>query len=184
MKHARLTLVSAEDYLALERSGEGRHEFVAGQVFAMVGAREDHNTIALNTAFLLRELWRGKPCRVFASDVKLQVEPADAYYYPDVFVTCDPRDTDPYIKRFPLLVVEVLSPHTEGIDRREKLRNYRLLETLKEYAIVAVDERKVEVYRLEPGAEWHCYTFDGADTVELASVGAAVPLNDIYEGVR
>jgi Uma2 family endonuclease len=149
----------------------------------MVGARDSHNTIALNIAFRLRESLRGRGCSVFVSDVKVRVERADAYYYPDVFVTCDPRDADPYVKHYPVLVVEVLLPRTEGVDRREKLRNYRLLETLKEYVIVSVDERRVEIYRLEPGAEWHGYTFSGEEAADLASVGVKLSLNEIYEGV-
>jgi Uma2 family endonuclease len=117
------------------------------------------------------------------SDLKLRIDRADAYYYPDVFVTCDSRDTDPYVKKYPVLVVEVLSPSTEGVDRREKLRNYRFIETLKEYVIVSADERKVEVYRLEPGAEWHAYTFSGSELVELCSVGVTMPMDVAYEDV-
>jgi Uma2 family endonuclease len=183
MDHARLTLVSAADYLAMDQGGDARHEFVAGQVFAMVGARDSHNTVALNIASRLRESLRSGPCKVFMSDVKLRVDLADAYYYPDIFVTCDPRDSDPYVKQFPALVIEVLSPRTEGVDRREKLRNYRLLETLKEYGIVSVEERKVEIYRLEPGAEWHHYAYSDAEVAELQSVDVKLPLVDVYEGV-
>jgi Uma2 family endonuclease len=183
MEHARLTLVSAEDYLVMDRAGDARHEFVAGQVFAMVGARDIHNTVALNIASGLHPALRGGPCRVYMSDVKLRVERADAYYYPDVFVTCDARDTDPYVKRHAVLVVEVLSPNTEGVDRREKLRNYRLIESLKEYVMVSIDERRVEVCRLEPGAEWHRYTYGAAETVELASVNVNLPLDAVYERV-
>ena len=86
--------------------------------------------------------------------MKIRVEAADAFYYPDVFVTCDPRDTEPYFKRFPCLIVEVLSPSTEAVDRREKLRHYRMLETLKEYMLVSIEERKVEIFRRELTGEW------------------------------
>jgi Uma2 family endonuclease len=110
MKGARLTYLSAEDYLALEQTSDIKHEYVAGQVFAMVGARDTHNTVALNIASRLMERLRGGPCCVFISDVKLRVEAADAFYYPDVFVTCDPRNIEPYFKRYPSVIVEVLSP--------------------------------------------------------------------------
>jgi len=183
MEHARLTFVSATDYLAMERAARVRHEFVGGQVFAKIGARDTHNTIALNIACSLKKALGVGPGRVFMSDVKLRVERADAYYYPDVFVTCEPRDTDPYVKRFPVLVIEVLSPHTEGVDRRDKLRNYRLLDTMIEYVLVAGDERRVEVYRLEPGAEWHQYVYGASETIDLVSLRARLPLDSIYEGV-
>jgi len=181
--HARLTLVSAADYLVMEQGGDTSHEFVAGQIFARVGARDSHNTVALNIASRLRDSLRGGPCRVFMSDVKLRVDLADAYYYPDVFVTCDPRDTDPYVMQFPMLVVEVLSPRTVGVDRREKLRNYRMLDTLKEYCIVSVEERKVEVYRLEPGSEWHHYVFGGTEHAEFRSIGVEISLAEVFDGV-
>lgn len=183
MEHVRLTSVSASDYLAVEHAGGARHEFVAGHVFTREGARDVHNTIALNVALHLRKTLRSESHRVFMSEIVLHVAGADAYYYPDVFVTCDARDTDPYIKRYPTLVIEVLSPRTEGVDRREKLRNYRMLETLKEYAIIAVDEARVEIYRLEPGSEWHHYVYGSDEIVELSSVNIKLPLGEIYEGV-
>ena len=88
--------ISPEDYLAGEALSPIRHEYVAGEVFTMAGATEEHATIALNLAALLRAQVRGGPCRVYIADMKLRVEAADAFFYPDVFVTCDPRDaTEP-----------------------------------------------------------------------------------------
>ena len=112
--------ISHQEYLAGEQCSNIRHEYLAGQVFAMAGAGEKHNRISLNIAFHLRAAARGKPCGVFISDMKLRVEPSDAYYYPDVMVTCDPTDNESLYKRSPCLIVEVLSPTTESIDRREK----------------------------------------------------------------
>ena len=182
MEHARLSLMSASDYLEMEQASDVRHEFVAGQVFAMVGVRDSHNIVALNISFALQTQVRGR-CNVFMSDVKLRIDAADAYYYPDVFVTCDQRDTDPYVKRHASLVVEVLSPRTEGIDRREKLRNYRLIESLSEYVIVSIEDRCVELYRREAGAEWHLYRYGVQESMELRSVGAQLALSEVFEGV-
>lgn len=182
MEHARLSFVSASHYLAMEQLSDVRHEYWAGEVFALEGVRDSHNVVAMNIAFALRTQVRGR-CNVFMSDVKLRIDAADAYYYPDVFVTCDPRDTDPYVKRHASLVVEVLSPRTEGIDRREKLRNYRLIESLSEYAIVSIEDRCVELYRREAGAEWHLYRYGAHESMELRSVGAHLALADVFEGV-
>jgi Uma2 family endonuclease len=172
-----------EDYLAFEQASDFRHEFVAGQIFAMVGARDAHTQVAGNLYARLRQHLRGSGCRVFISDMKLRVEPADAFYYPDVFVTCDPRDTEPYYKRYPSLVIEVLSPTTEGVDRREKLRNYRMLETLREYVLVSLDERRLEIFRREPTGDWTVDTLAEDEPVELASVGLTLPMAEIYEDV-
>lgn len=181
MKHVRLCFVSVEDYLSFEQASDARHEYVAGQILAMVGTRDDHNTVALNIASLLRDHLRGGPCKAYISDMKVRVEAADAFYYPDVFVTCDPRDTEPYFKRYPSLIVEVLSPSTEGVDRREKLRNYRMLETLKEYVLVGLEERKIEIFRRELTGEWGADTLTEDDPVELKSVGLSLSFAEVYE---
>jgi Uma2 family endonuclease len=181
MKHASLPLLSVDDYLALERRSEVKHEYVGGQIFAMVGVRDVHNTVALNIASRLRDGLRGGPCRVYIADMKVRVDPADTLYYPDVFVTCDGRDTEPYFKRHPILVVEVLSPATETVDRREKLRNYRLLDTLQEYVLVSLDRRQVEIYRREGPGEWGVDTLNPGDAVALASLGLTLSFDDIYE---
>ena len=119
--------LTAVDYLAGEQDSDIRHEYVDGEVYAMAVAVESHNLIAGNVFARLRNLVRGGPCRVFISDMKLQGAAWDAFYYPDVMVVCDPSDTQTHFKRSPSLVVEVLSPATESIDRREKMLAYRTL---------------------------------------------------------
>ncbi|MDO8350788.1 MAG: Uma2 family endonuclease, partial [Gallionella sp.] len=137
-----------------ELSSEIRHEYVDGEVYAMAGAGEAHNLIALNIASKLREFVRGGPCRVFISDMKLHVKTWKAYYYPDVMVTCDPADSQSHFKELPSLIVEVLSPSTESTDRREKMLAYRTLASLREYVLVAADKRQVEIYRRDEQDEW------------------------------
>jgi Uma2 family endonuclease len=183
MKTARLSSLSAEDYLALERASELRHEYVAGQVFAMGGGRDSHNQVAGNFYLRLRDRLRGGPCRVFFADVKLRIEAADAFYYPDVFVTCDRRDTEPYCKRHAVLVVEVLSASTEAVDRREKLRHYRMLESLREYVLASPEEKTVEIYRREATGDWLTLSLGAGDVVELASVGVRLAMAEIFEDV-
>ncbi len=117
------------------------------------------------------------------SDVKVRVEEADAFYYPDVFVTCDPRDTDPYIKRYPCLVLEVLSPSTEGIDRREKLLNYRKLQSLREYVLIGSEQRLIEIYRLDGEGSWTVATLEGDEGLELNSLCIEIPAAEIYQAI-
>ena len=107
---ARVHSITADDYLAGEIHSPIRHEYVAGEVFAMAGATEEHATIAGNLFALLRNQVRGGPCRVYIADMKLRVEAADAFFYPDVFVNCDARDVaEPLSRRHPSLLCEVLS---------------------------------------------------------------------------
>jgi Uma2 family endonuclease len=117
--------------------------------------------------------------------MKVRVEAADVFYYPDVLVTCDPADRQPYYKERPSLVVEVLSDTTEGTDRREKFLAYELLESLREYALVHQSRREVELFRRETReSAWVRSTHAGEDEVSFRSVGVFLPLTEIYQGLN
>src|SRR5919197_6022526 len=135
--------MSMGDFLRLEGASPPRHEYVAGEVYALSGATRRHNRIAGNIFARLWTAARGGPCRVYMSDVKLHVA-RDVIYYPDVMVACGPEGNDPLIEHAPCLVVEVISPSTEMIDRREKAMVYKGIASLKAYLIVHQDCRRVE----------------------------------------
>src|SRR5437868_2961432 len=139
---AKTGALGVDDYLSGERVSDIRHEYLAGTLYAMAGASEEHSTIALNLASALRSHLRGGLGRVFIVDMKvrLQIGRDNVFYYPDVLVTCDARDTDRYFTRYPKVLIEVLSPDTERIDRREKFLSYTGIETLAEYVLVAQDK--------------------------------------------
>lgn len=182
---ARRALLSEAEYLALEEQSQVRHEFVDGQVYAMAGGTQRHNCITLNVASGLLSALRGRPCRVFMSDVKLKVAHDSAYYYPDVMVACGAAERiagDEKSLSDPVLVVEVLSPGTESTDRREKLAAYRRLPSLKEYVLVNQDSQQVEIYRRVGDVGWVYLGFEAGETVELKSVGLSVPIAEWYEG--
>ena len=111
--------LTADDYLRWEADQPEKHEYVRGKTFAMGGASRRHVTISLNVASALDEALDGTPSRAYIADMKVQATEDEAYFYPDVLVTCDPADhRADQIMRAPKLIVEVLSPSTEGIDRR------------------------------------------------------------------
>lgn len=129
--------MSPEDYLTGEETSRVKNDYVAGEVFAIPGAGEAHVTVAGNLFILLRNHVRGGPCRVYISDMKVRVEKADAYYSPDVFITCDPADgRENLFKCNPTLVVEVLSEFTAAFDQGAKFAHYRQLESLQEYVLI------------------------------------------------
>jgi len=177
--------MSEEDYLADEPGSEIKHEFVAGQVYAMAGASERHNTIALNMALHLKAISRGSSCRVFISDMLLHVPANGAYYYPDVMLVCDPADTESRFKSSPCLLIEVLSDSTEMIDRREKLLGYRKIPSLQHYLLVAQDQRRVECYSRHPEGSWRHQLIEGEGELSLIceSLTLNLTLADIYEDV-
>lgn len=178
--HAHPRPLSPEEYLESEPAAAVRREYLAGQLYAMAGSSDRHNTIALNIAAELRARLKGGPCRVFITDMKILVRAAETFYYPDVFVTCDPADREPLYKEHPKVVFEVLSPTTEATDRREKLLVYRQLPSLDEYVLVSQDRRRVEVFRRAGG--WLPEVLVGEDVLRLESLGVELGLGEVYAG--
>jgi Uma2 family endonuclease len=180
-----IKFLTVEEYLKAEESSNIRHEYVDGEIFAMAGASEEHNLIAGNIYALLRPHLRGTPCRAFVSDMKLKVnvQNADIFYYPDLLVTCEPNDKERYFKTRPTLIVEVLSNSTKTTDKREKRMNYQSIESLREYVLVYQDEIKVEVYRKDDQGSWLLELLGKDDKLHLNSIDLTLTMADIYEDV-
>jgi Uma2 family endonuclease len=178
---------SAADFLAWDATQTTRHEFVRGEVFAMAGAGERHVTVAGNVYVALRQHLAGSPCRTFITDMKLRVEAADAFFYPDVMVTCSARDAgDPLVKREPVLLVEVLSPATAAFDRGDKFAAYRSLDSLREVLLVDPDLRRCDLFRrqaVDGGEAWVLHPSAPGEGVELVSVGLAVTADALWAEV-
>lgn len=177
--------ISVDDYLRGEEVAEWRHEYVDGAVRAMAGEKVGHNEIAGNLYMRLREhTKRGAKCRTFMENVKVYPLSGglNLFYYPDVMVTCDPRDTDDRYRRFPTVLIEVSSPSTEDKDRGEKLLAYLQNETLQEYLIVQSERPEAAMYRRS--AEWKREDFRGFEAeVEFRSLELKLTLAEIYSGV-
>lgn len=174
--------MSEADYLAAEDKAAGKSEYVAGEVYAMAGASERHNRIALNIAFHLRAATRGHACRAFMADMKLRVAAHHAYYYPDAMLVCDPADDHPLYKTAPCFVAEVLSPSTAAIDQREKWLHYRSIASLR-YYLMADSDRAAARLLLRDAEAWREQTLGAEDRVAIDCNGAALALSlaDIYE---
>lgn len=176
--------ISVAEYLDSEKDSPVRHEYVDGQLYAMAGASDRHNRIALNLASRLDGHLNGGPCEVFIADMKVIVDPA-VYYYPDVVVTCDPPGGDPYMRTQPHLLIEVVSPSTERTDRHEKSFAYRRVPSLQEYVLVLQDRMQVEVYRRQSSDEWTREIFtQPEELVHFASVGLTLRVSAMYRNVR
>ena len=181
---ASQSLFSVEDYLKYEADGRVRHEYVAGEIFAMTGASVAHNLIAGNIFTAFSNHLRGGACRAFMSDFKIRLKNnmEDIFYYPDVMVACGREGIEKYYLSNPKLIVEVLSPTTEAIDRREKSLHYRQIPTLEEYVLVAQEGYEVTLYRRSE--EWAFTALRSLEaTAEFVSIGLSLPLAWIYEGV-
>jgi Uma2 family endonuclease len=176
-----------EEYLSLERAAEYKSEYVDGEIVAMSGASERHVSIVTNLVLALGSRLKGGPCKVYSTDLRLRVGPSRMYTYPDLIVVCgerrfadDQRDT----LLNPTLLVEVLSPSTEGYDLGKKFEYYRLVDSLAEYVTVAQDRAHVEHHVRQPDNRWLLEEAGRLDeTLHLPSIGCDLPLSEVYDGI-
>lgn len=176
----QITSISEEDYLEGEKTCTLRHEYVDGHVYAMAGAHANHNSIVINIASEFRNHLKGKPCRAYASDMKVRIANGSKYYYPDVLVNC-PAITG-YFTETPTLIVEVLSESTRRIDETEKRLAYMQIATLEEYVLIAQDFVQIEVIRKSDG--WKSTKYFLGDEVTFDSLGLTLAVAEIYDGVE
>ena len=182
------THLTPEEYLAIERKAECKSEYFNGEMFAMSGASERHVSIVANLTYLLVGQLRGRPCKAYASDMRVRVSPTGLYTYPDVIVVCgqpqfadDQRDT----LLNPTLIVEVLSESTKDYDRGGKFEHYRSLASLNEYVLIAQDKHHVEHFVRQPDNRWLLSETNRLeDTIHLSSIDCDLALAEVYDKVE
>ena len=184
MQTAEAVMLDSQDYLAWEELQEQKHEFIKGEIFAMGGARREHVVVSLNVASLLKRHLRSMPCQTYIADMKLRVEQEDAFYYPDVMVSCDKNDqkTEQYLSN-PILIVEVLSDSTEAYDRGAKFAAYRKLPSLKEYVLVDIKNKRVDCFRRADNSDWLLHVVDTQGACDFSSLELSVAMADIFEDI-
>lgn len=180
-------IVTPHEYLAMEARAPFRSEYVDGRVVAMGGASREHNLIAGAITAALTTALADRPCEVYQSDMRVRVDAARMYVYPDVVVVCGEPELDRtaggVMLLNPTVLVEVLSESTEHQDRGAKALRYRRLPSLREHLLVAQDAPRVEHFARH-GDAWLLTDVDDLDaSVELASIGCVLPLRTIYRKV-
>jgi len=176
---------SFEDYLRLEEDAGSKHEFLAGQVWAMAGGTPEHARIAGNVLTLLNIQLSGRKCSVFPSDLRIRVKATGLGTYPDVSVICghvelDPDDRQRHTAVNPKVLVEVLSPSTEAYDRGDKLAQYKQIATLEEIVLIAHDRRAIQVVRREADGTWSQHVAGDGELAQLASIACGLPVAEVY----
>jgi Uma2 family endonuclease len=182
------SLHTPEEYLVLERKAGYKSEYFAGEIFAMSGASEQHNLIVANVVATLHTQFRNRPCKVYASDMRVKVSPTGLYTYPDVVALCsEPRFDDDQKDTLlnPTVIIEVLSPSTEAYDRGDKFGHYRKLASLTEYILISQEKIHIERYVRQPDNQWLLSETSGLhDTVQLPSINCTLVLDEVYEKVE
>ena len=179
-------LLTAEQYLEIERKAETKSEFYKGEMFAMAGARSAHNDLVWSLIALLSRQLR-PPCRGYPSDMRVLINDTDLYTYPDVVVVCGERkfldDTRDTLLN-PGLVIEVLSRSTEAYDRGKKFEHYASIPSFNTYVLVASDRVHVDVYVRQPDNKWLRSSASSIEeTLALSSIGCQLPLVELYANI-
>lgn len=177
-----------EEYLILENQAAYRSQFIDGEIYAMAGAEFEHTVIVNNIDFALKTAFGERPCNSHTQDVRVKVDKADMYTYPDVVALCgEPRfdrSSRPAMLLNPQAVFEVLSPSTEAFDRGDKLLRYRTLDSLTDYILVASDAVRVEHFTRLPGGTWTMTEHrQPGDRVPLRALEVGLTLAQIYRRV-
>ena len=181
------TRLTVEEYLELERTSETRHEYLDGEVFEMVGARENHTLIIGNLVAVLHPQLRRPLCRLYQIDMRVKVSATGLYPYPDVVVRCGTPEFEGSGRATllnPTLIIEVLTPSTEAYDRGDKFRHYRAIPTLQEYVLISQNNPRIERYLRQNDNTWLFTDATGLDAeLELPSIGCTLPLARVYKQV-
>ena len=176
--------LTVDEWRELERANpDVKYEYIDGQVYLMSVGSLAHSRIGSNTVRALEDALRSQPCYVYNSDASVRLSET-RYTYPDISVSCDPRDqptTEQVQVQAPRVVVEVLSDSTEGKDRIRKANYYHAYPTIQEYVLIATKYQAVEVQR-RAGDEWTLHLFGPGDEIELVSIDVRFPLSILYRG--
>jgi Uma2 family endonuclease len=179
--------LTPEAYLALERAAETKSEYIDGVLVAMSGATREHVLITVNVVSEIHRQLRGRPCEVYSQDMRVRIVEGGMYAYPDVVVVCGSpefQDNEFDVLLNPTLIIEVLSPSTEGYDRGLKFARYRRRASLQEYVAIAQDRLSVERYSRQ-GEHWvltEATSLD--DVIELPSITCSLALRDVYDKIE
>lgn len=180
--------MSPEEFLAFERASDERHEYRDGEIVAMSGAKLAHNTISTNCSGLLWQHLKGKDCENFSSDMRVWVPKTKLYAYPDIVVVCGEAEFvddefDTLIN--PILLIEILSDSTESYDRGQKFKNYRSIDSLREYVLISQKTPSIEKYVKHGDGFWMLSEASGLDSnITLESIDCPLSLSDVYDKVN
>ena len=188
MNTAEKKTLTEEEYLELERTSDVKHEYYNGEIFAMSGGTANHSRISTNLGHDLLDALRGKDCDVFNGDLKVHIQAADAFVYPDVSIVCGEvnfHENNQHTILNPTVIFEVLSESTERFDRGSKFRKYQTIPSLKEYVLVDQWELQIDIFRPSSDGKWEWEGFSGLESfAHLESLGIKLLLKNVYYRVE
>lgn len=182
------TSFTIEEYLENQQGNIQKYEYYHGELYAMAGAKVNHNIISTNLLINLGQALRGKSCRPFNSDQRIHIPSNTLFTYPDISIVCGEVLTlndDQLNVLNPVAIIEVLSTSTRGYDRGEKFRLYRDIPSLREYVLVDAELMLVEAFRLNERGHWELNEYrKSTETLVMPTFNISIPLTRIYDGVK
>lgn len=177
-----------EEYLAMEKESDVKHEYYHGEVFAMAGVGLPHNIISSNLFTSIGSFLKGKPCRPFGSDFRVHVPQNTLFTYPDISIVCGDittRENDDENLLNPTVIIEILSPSTRSYDKGKKFSLYKQIPSLKEYVLVDSEALKVEAWFVNADGYWELKEHQKKDDqLHIQAIELSLPLTEIYEDTK
>jgi Uma2 family endonuclease len=187
MENLAYKKITVADYLEMERNSVEKHEYYEGEIFAMAGAKKNHNLIVSNLIATFHGQFRGRPCSVFPPDMKVAIDKYNHYTYPDVSIVCGEskfvNDSEDSLVN-PKVIIEVLSESTEKYDRGKKFQSYRNISSLQEYVLVSTEYKKIEIFTKSKEDQWVLSESGESGTIKLNSIDCVLSLDDVYDKVE
>ena len=186
----KLSRCTIAEYIRLEETAVDKHEYRDGEILSMSGGSPRHSLVISNFIGKTWSVLKGKPCRVYESNLRVRVARSMLYTYPDASIVCGPlqydaNDTSQTTIINPKVIVEVLSPGSETYDRGDKFDRYRMIDSLEEYILIRQSQPSVHTFLRQPEGNWSFAWFDGLEAVlKIRSIGIDLPLSDIYSSVE
>ena len=181
-------LYSIQEYLEMEKDSLEKHEYYKGEIFAMAGAGARHNIISVNILIALGTALKGKSCRPYGSDMRINIPENSFFTYPDISIICGeiiPSEEDEDTATLPTVIIEILSPSTKNYDRGEKFMLYRAIPALKEYILVDSESIHVEHFAINNAGLWQLEEHNKVvEKIMIESLNIQLLIQDVYEGTK
>ncbi|MEO8211410.1 MAG: Uma2 family endonuclease [bacterium] len=188
MSIQKVTKLTEKEYLEIERKAEFKSEYYDGEMFSLAGASLEHNRISKNITKSLNNQLNNKPCESFQSDLKIKEQSSGLFTYPDIVVICgEPefydKEKDTIVN--PIVLMEVLSPSTEGYDRGFKFELYRKIKSLKGYLIISQKQISIEYFTRNADESWNLKEYNVKNqSIDIKSINCSLDLNEVYYNVK
>ena len=181
-------LYTLEEYFELDKNAEGNFEYFDGEIFEMSGVSPEHAAIEMNLAEVFNPAARKRGCRAFPANLRIKVPVLPTYRYPDLSAVCGAAE---FVEIHglqclvnPILIVEVLSESTEFYDRGEKFRQYKSIESFREYLLVSQTEKFITLFQKHNEKFWLQSDYLTGETFHLNTLDLDLTVEEIYQGIE